>query len=420
MTTLKQRLSRLNTILVFIALITSCKNEEYPQVITSAPTNIAGTTAAAGGEVISEGTGTVAVRGICWGTGSNPTITDNCTTDGRGIGVYTSNMTGLEGATPYYFRSYATSEVGTGYGAVILFTTLGTVPAVSPDEVTYLTSTSVSLAGKVNANYLPTTVTFEYGTTTSYESSIVAEQSPVTGNDTVNVTAVVEGLNVSITYHFRIKAVNALGTVYSDDMTFSTMLQDREGNLYSIITIGNQSWMKENLRSTIRNDGTPIENIVDPSEWAETTLPGWCYYNNDAAYKNPYGMIYNWYAIKTEHLCPEGWHVPTMEDWTALMEYLGGAAEAGGKLKEQGTTHWNSPNSDATNVSQFTGLPGGYRSNSNGAFFGLGDDSSWWSSSPNGIYSAWVVAITLYNTTAVQTVSGYLNYGESVRCIQNQ
>ena len=114
------------------------------------------------------------------------------------------------------------------------------------------------------------------------------------------------------------------------------------------------------------NDGTIIPNIADDVQWWKLTTGAWSYYKNDAANNAKYGKLYNWYAVSpttngNKNVCPTGGHVPTDAEWTVLTDYLGGASVAGGKMKEVGITSWNSPNTDATNTSLFTGLPGGYR-----------------------------------------------------------
>ncbi len=138
----------------------------------------------------------------------------------------------------------------------------------------------------------------------------------------------------------------------------STALIDADGNEYTFVTIGSQTWMAENLRTTKLNDGTPLTQIEDCT--SDNKSFGFAFYdNNPVVYGETYGGLYNWYAASSGKLCPEGWRVPTKFEWEALVNYLGGALEAGKALKESGTTHWQSPN-EATNQSGFGGLPGGY------------------------------------------------------------
>ncbi len=194
---------------------------------------------------------------------------------------------------------------------------------------------------------------------------------------------------------------------------------DIDGNVYTVIKIGSQSWMKENLKTTRFNNGTAIPLVTSGISWSITSDPAFCWYANNSSNKDKYGAMYNWYAVNTSVLCPEGWRVPTNNDWTILTDYLGGLGAASGKMREQGSLHWNGLNEGATNVSQFTALPGGYRSYRDGAFFSIGDNGSWWSSSFRDEMEAWERAITNYNTSDVQVVSAHLRYGVSVRCIKN-
>jgi hypothetical protein len=202
----------------------SCKKEAAPTLTTSAISNITGTTATSGGTITSEGSGTIIARGVCWSTGISPTITENKTTDGGGTGTFTSNITGLNGGTVYYVRAYATNSSGAGYGTALSFTTLGQAPLATSQSAINVTSTSATLRGIINANYLSTVVTFEYGTSTTYGQSATTTQSPVTGSTNINVSTTVIGLTLGTSYHFRIKAVNTLGTTYGADMIFTTVL----------------------------------------------------------------------------------------------------------------------------------------------------------------------------------------------------
>jgi uncharacterized protein (TIGR02145 family) len=153
---------------------------------------------------------------------------------------------------------------------------------------------------------------------------------------------------------------------------------DYDSNSYKVVRIGNQLWMAENLKTTHFNDGTIIPLVTDNSEWINNHSPGLCYYNNDeTSYKDIYGPLYNWYSVETGKLCPIGWHVPSDLEWTYLSNF---AENAGGKLKETGTNHWQSPNT-SDNASGFTALPGGYRKLNNGTFSDIGTRGFWSSSS---------------------------------------
>jgi len=135
---------------------------------------------------------------------------------------------------------------------------------------------------------------------------------------------------------------------------------DIDGNEYATIQIGTQVWMAENLRTTKYCNGDPIPNVTDSLQWVNLATGAWAHNNNYSQYENLYGKLYNWYAVDdSRNICPCNWHVPTDAEWTTLIDYLGGEGVAGGKMKSTGTQYWLSPNTDATNESGFSGLPGG-------------------------------------------------------------
>ena len=199
-------------------------------------------------------------------------------------------------------------------------------------------------------------------------------------------------------------------------------ITDVEGNSYKTVTIGTQTWMAENLKVTKYNDGTAIPNITDNTQWSNLTTGAWSYYNNDVTNNAKYGKLYNWYAVSktsngNKNVCPTGWHVPTDAEWTVLTDYLGGETVAGGKMKEVGITSWNSPNTDATNTSLFTGLPGGNR-NGNGYYSDIGYGGYWWSSTENYTDIAWNRTLNDYLGNAYRYNYGKI-YGLSVRCLRD-
>jgi uncharacterized protein (TIGR02145 family) len=160
-------------------------------------------------------------------------------------------------------------------------------------------------------------------------------------------------------------------------------VKDTDGNVYKTIKINNSVWMAENLRTTKFNDGTALPRIKDQGAWKETKGPGYGWYYEDADYKKSVGAIYNWHAVGTGKLCPNGWHVPTEKEWSDMMEYAGTEERSGdnaARLKEAGTAHWKSPNEAATNATSFTALPAGevsyfYKEEE------MGTTANWWTSS---------------------------------------
>lgn len=205
-------------------------------------------------------------------------------------------------------------------------------------------------------------------------------------------------------------------TIETDTVT------DFESNVYHTVTIGTQVWMKENLKTSRLNDGTAISIATGNISWKDLITPGYCWYNNDAANKNINGALYNWYAVNSGKLAPQGWHVPTDEEWSTLINYLGGTSIAGGKMKsigsiQAGTGLWEDPNTGATNESGFTGIPGGSRFGS-GNFIGIGKESNFWSSSEYGAYVAYGQSL-FYNNAAALRLGADKNGGLSVRCVRD-
>jgi len=193
---------------------------------------------------------------------------------------------------------------------------------------------------------------------------------------------------------------------------------DIDGNVYAGITIGSQVWMATELKTTKFRDGSAIPAVTDNVAWGNLTTPGMCDYGNTAANAATYGKLYNWYAVADPRgLCPEGWHVPAQVEWISMLDAIGGIYEAGGKMKEVGTTHWSSPNSYATNESGFTSLGGGYR-NYQGVFKDLSYNVGYWSSTPSNSGYAMYIGLWFMN----KDVDNYAldkKSGINVRCIQD-
>jgi len=218
-------------------------------------------------------------------------------------------------------------------------------------------------------------------------------------------------------------SIGRTSAVFNDDLSYGT-LTDQDNNTYRTITIGTQTWMAENLRTTKYNDGTVIPNLASNSDWSETTAGAYCNYNNNSNEDSiaTYGRIYNWKAVNTGRLAPVGWHVPTDADWRTLVNYLGGESVAGGKLKESGTTHWLIPNTGANNSSGFTALPGGTRCfwGSDSLFTARNWGCIYWGSNYlNG--SVWVKMLVYDHGNAYDHAVNTFNdnYGFSVRCVKD-
>ena len=184
---------------------------------------------------------------------------------------------------------------------------------------------------------------------------------------------------------------------------------------YGTVIIGTQCWMSENLNIGIHVSGTS-------NQTNDGAIEKYCY-DNSVPYCNVYGGLYQWdelmqYATNegVRGICPPGWHIPTDDEWTTLITTLGSVA--GGKMKETGTTHWQTPNTDATNSSGFTALPGGYCYRSNGSFSYLGKYGIWASSTESTGTLAFYRHLYWETGTALQFQYTKTN-GFSVRCLKD-
>ncbi len=198
------------------------------------------------------------------------------------------------------------------------------------------------------------------------------------------------------------------------------------GTVLPSVTIGTQIWMAKNLDVTTYRDGTPIPQVTDQTAWTNLTTGAWCYSNNDPANGQIYGKLYNWYAVAGIHdndpstpnktLAPLGYHIPTDGEWTFLTNYLGGEVTAGGKLKESGFTHWDSPNTGATNSSGFTGLPAGNRLSNKFDEFRLA--TYFWSSTSDTTNLIYYFELSYFLNSTYRS-SYYKFAGFSVRCVKD-
>jgi len=208
-------------------------------------------------------------------------------------------------------------------------------------------------------------------------------------------------------------AQNTLQNEETDSVSIFSTVTDIDGNVYRTVIIGTQEWMVDNLRTTRYNDGTPIPFVSSNPAWQSLVSPGYCWPNNNPALKTPYGAMYNWYAVMTGKLAPLGWRVPSDSDWTVLTTYLGGLSIAGGKMKEAGTAHWQSPNTGADNSSGFTGLPAGHH-DQNGNFYNFGTYGTWWASSTT---DPWYRHLQ-FDAPVVGAYHNSKRHGFSVRCMR--
>jgi len=299
----------------------------------------------------------------------------------------------------------------------------GTFPILTTNEISSIESTSATSGGNITSDG-GSSVTFRGVCWSLNPGPTIADSKTSDGNGNGSFTSEIKGLKPNTTYYICAYATNTGGSGYGNVLSFKTKkgdetITDIDGNVYKIVTIGTQVWMAENLKVTHYRNTDAIPNITDDKLWSNLTTGAYCDNNNTPSNSITYGKLYNFLTVlDSRNLCPSGWHVPSDNEWTKLAEYLGGESFAGGKLKEQGTTHWKSPNTGATNESGFTALAGGKRLN-NGAYYPVGSISGqWWSSTTNDSFTAF--SRYLYNDYVNFSRNFiYINYGLSVRCIKD-
>lgn len=195
-----------------------------PSVTTNTVTNILQTTATSGGNVVSDGNSAVTVRGVCWSTSVNPTITDNHTTNGTGTGIFVSNITGLGSSTTYYVRAYATNGVGTAYGAQVSFVTLPDIilPGVITSEATNTTQTTAVSGGNVTSDG-GGAVTARGVCWSTSSNPTLSNSYTTNGSGTGVFISNITGLTAYTLYYVRAYATNEAGTSYGNQITFNTL-----------------------------------------------------------------------------------------------------------------------------------------------------------------------------------------------------
>ena len=325
-----------------------------PTVTTTAASNITETTAVLGGVVTADGGAGITMRGVCYSTSANPTISGLHTSDGAGMGAFTSNLTGLTASTTYYVRAYATNSVGTSYGT----------------EVTFTTQPASSLSG-------------------------TCPEAPT--------------------------------------------VTDYDGNVYNTVQIGNQCWMRENLRTTHYADGTPIPADTSVS----ATSPYYFDYSTSSLSLSERGYLYNWIAAMhgassstavpsgVQGICPTGWHLPSDAEWTALTDYVGGQSQywcSGNSTYTAkalaSTTGWDNcsdacavgNDQSSNNATGFSIFPAGdYYV---GGYSGSGSDTYFWTATETSADNAKFRSLGNISTFLLP-YNRFKSNGVSVRCLRD-
>ncbi|HEY6915650.1 MAG TPA: fibrobacter succinogenes major paralogous domain-containing protein [Paludibacter sp.] len=394
---------------------------------TTSATNITPNSATSGGNITEIGGNSVSERGVCWSTSPNPTIADPKSSDGNGVGSFTSSLTGLKNSTKYYVRTYATNIDSTYYGNEVSFNTLSGIITISSTAASNISGTTAKFGGYISAVGGSSIIESGICYSSNINPTIDDNKISTTNKSIGTYSATASGLTPNTTYYFRAYATNSVGLYYGNELSFKTtsIVTDADGNVYNTVTIGTQTWMVENLKTTKYNDGTSIPLVANASSWSTSTTPAYCWYANDAANKNKYGALYNGYAISTGKLAPTGWHIATDAEWTTLENYIGVNTGKSGTVTKalSATTDWTTSTSPGAigndlsinNSSGFTALPGGIRDNT-GIYDMVGTDCYYWTSTGTTTLSYRNFNYQKYTITKNTKAR---NFGYSVRCIKD-
>jgi len=425
-----------------------------PVLTTIEVTEIGTNEAKSGGYITDDSGSEITARGICWSTSGNPTTSDQKTIDPNpGLGSFVNNLTGMDPATTYFVRAYATNNVGTAYGNQVSFNTNASIAVLTTQEASNILSFHAFVGGEISfdggADITERGVCYNVIQNPDTSDFKVTDTVTGTGVFTVRIT----GLEAATDYYVKSYAINEAGIAYGQEESFTTLTEqatgtftdNRDGREYQWIQLGNQKWMAENLAY--------LPEVMPPDDigawWTRYFVYG--YQSNIVSEAiatdnfTEYAVLYNWQAAMAESIsnddnpgalqgvCPDGWHMPSDSEWKELELYLGlsdteidnnGArGDVGGDLKEEGTSHWQNPNSGATNFSGFNALPGGMCTEETGYFIDLGEAGYWWSSTkvtdsePES--DAWTRSLQ-YNNTAIGRNYKFIAFGLSVRCVEGQ
>jgi uncharacterized protein (TIGR02145 family) len=273
------------------------------------------------------------------------------------------------------------------------------LPVVTTDSVSDISQNDALSGGNVISDG-GTAVTARGVCWSTYSNPTYSDAHTSNKNGPGNFISNITGLTANTPYYVRAYATNNAGTSYGNQVGFTTtgpcpgmptITDWRDGQVYPTVLIGSQCWLQKNMNYITGNS--------------------WCY-ENYSLNCNTYGRLYDWQTALGA--CPSGWHLPSDSEWTALTDFLGGDSIAGGKMKEAGTAHWELPNTDATNSSGFTALPGGIFDIEHSLTF----RTYFWSSTESPSPYVWTRGLG-YDEEDVYRCDASKTKGLSVRCVHD-
>lgn len=412
-----------------------------PTVEAVAPSEISYTTFTCGGNVTDEGSYPVTTRGVCYAITPNPTINDNYIPLGTGTGTFSTTIFGLSPSTTYYVRAYAINQVGQAYSEQMVVTTLAnTKPMVA--------TLSASGLGKCIGNIVSTgglAITDRGFCYSTYPNPTIVESHISAGAGDGQFSSMLPDMVDGTTYFVRAYATNMLGTSYGQQISFtygcgnSFTVTDYDGNTYNTVRLGNQCWMKENLRSTHYSDGTAIAYGGTTTSTTEAY-----YYAPNGSFT--YGYLYNWKAVMrnssssqanpsgVQGICPIGWHVPSDAEWSELEDYVSSQDTflcnnnstyiAKALAATTGWTSYSSTcavgyNQSSNDATGFGALPVGfYGMYINNGYHNSGASACFWSATGNSSFAAWYRSLD-YDDANLNRSSYNISIEYSVRCLRD-
>lgn len=277
-------------------------------------------------------------------------------------------------------------------------------------------------AGSIPENLLQPNILPEELIDLTPEASFITKATNASGSG--NFYTNIKNLFENTTYYARAFSVGDTAVIYGNEISFKTaeIVVDADEYIYPGITIGNQVWMAKNLRTSVFSNGDPIPQVTNQAAWQELDSLGesaYTFFENQNTNIYPKGRLYNWHVVNdSRNICPEGWHMPSKEDWEILISYLNNETDsiAGGRMKTIGSQFWGNNNVGAANEPGFFAIPSGIRGEE--ALFEFANQAWWWSASSSGVTTATAFSVT-NNSEKVFERSRSKAFGMAIRCIKD-
>jgi uncharacterized protein (TIGR02145 family) len=338
-------MKNLTRLLMMIAIAAiGCKKDNKQSVAvvtTTIPSSITASSATTGGTIVNNGGSAITKSGVCWALHATPTLSDSITTDGTSSGSFTTTLSNLSANTVYYVRAYAINGTGTGYGSVDSFTTSVGLATVVTRTISNIVALS-AVGGATVTNDGGATVTARGICWSTSAHPTINNFKTADGSGPGAFTDTLTDLASQTVYYVRGYATNSFGTAYGNELTFTAAsantVVDIDGNVYPAVTLGTQTWMAANLRTTHYQNGDAIPYGNGSYDWVNNTGGAYSFPNGDSTNNAKYGKLYDAFVVNdTRNACPVGWHVATDQDWETLEFFEGMSAADTGTTNNRGT-----------------------------------------------------------------------------------